>query len=137
MAAYAVAAIADEAAGAGQLAAALSALCDELAVSGEGLVLALPSAALSRRLPALVAAGGHDQGDVPLLAVRAIAEASEAALLRQRRRRGAPRQAARRPVHRPRRGRWFSAHFSPPRHCLVVKHKPRPPPAALKPPPVG
>jgi E3 ubiquitin-protein ligase TRIP12 len=73
---YAVAAIADEAAGAGELAAALSALCDELAVAGEGLVLALPSAALSRRLPALAAAGG---GDVPLLAARAIAEACEAA----------------------------------------------------------
>ncbi|KAK3140867.1 hypothetical protein QOZ80_5AG0406890 [Eleusine coracana subsp. coracana] len=79
---YAVAAIADEAAGPGELAAALAALCDVLAVASEALILALPSpAALAKRLPALVVAGGGGEadGDVPLLAARAIAEAVEGA----------------------------------------------------------
>ncbi|GJM94442.1 hypothetical protein PR202_ga11084 [Eleusine coracana subsp. coracana] len=77
---YAVAAIADEAAGPGELAAALAALCDVLAVASEALILALPSpAALAKRLPALVVAGGEAGGDVPLLAARAIAEAVEGA----------------------------------------------------------
>lgn len=76
---YAVAAIADEAAGAGELAAALAALCDLLAVSPEEFIIALPSAPeLAKRLPALVAGGAAD-GDVPLLAARAIAEAVEGA----------------------------------------------------------
>lgn len=74
---YALAAIADESAGAGEAAAALAALCDVLAVSGPDFILAIPHAGLAARLPALLAAGSDD--DVPLLAARAIAEAVEAA----------------------------------------------------------
>jgi len=79
--AYALAAIADEGAGAGETAAALAALCDVLALSGPDLILALPSAPLAKRLPRLVAASasGDGDGDVPLLAARAMAEACEGA----------------------------------------------------------
>ena len=77
---YALAAIADESAGAGEAAAALAALCDVLAVSGPDFILAIPHAGLAARLPALLAGSGSDGGgDVPLLAARAIAEACEAA----------------------------------------------------------
>ncbi|CAL5097213.1 unnamed protein product [Urochloa decumbens] len=80
--AYALGAIANEGAGAGETAAALAALCDVLALSGPDLVAALPPAPLARRLPKLVAspaAGAADDGDVPLLAASAMAEACEAA----------------------------------------------------------
>ncbi|CAN6336164.1 unnamed protein product [Urochloa humidicola] len=77
--AYALAAIANEGAGAGETAAALAALCDVLALSGPDLVAGIPPAPLARRLPKLAAAGAADDGDVPLLAARAMAEACEAA----------------------------------------------------------
>ncbi|TVU18117.1 hypothetical protein EJB05_34191 [Eragrostis curvula] len=76
---YAVPVIADEAAGAGETAAALAALCDVLTVSGADLIVSLPIAVLAKRLPKLVAAAGGGDGDVPLLAARAIAEACEGA----------------------------------------------------------
>jgi E3 ubiquitin-protein ligase TRIP12 len=80
---YALPAIADESAGAGEAAAALAALCDVLAVSGPDFILDIPHAGLAARLPALLAGGsgcgGGGGGDVPLLAARAIAEACEAA----------------------------------------------------------
>ncbi|KAL6619711.1 hypothetical protein ACP70R_034850 [Stipagrostis hirtigluma subsp. patula] len=80
---YALAAIADEGVGVGELAAALAALCDVLAISSADLIQAIPSAVLSRRLPALLAAaaaaGGEPDGDLPLLAARTMAEACEGA----------------------------------------------------------
>ncbi|CAN6358366.1 unnamed protein product [Urochloa humidicola] len=82
--AYALAAIANEGASAGETAAALAALCDVLSLSGPELVAAIRPAPLAKRLPKLAAApaaGAADDGDVPLLAVRAMAEACEAAPL--------------------------------------------------------
>nr|CAB3460044.1 unnamed protein product [Digitaria exilis] len=82
--AYALAAIADEGAGPGETAAALSALCDMLSLSGPEFIAAIPASPLAERLPRLAAApaaGAADDGDVPLLAVRAMAEACEGAPL--------------------------------------------------------
>uniref|UniRef100_K3ZBY2 HECT-type E3 ubiquitin transferase n=1 Tax=Setaria italica TaxID=4555 RepID=K3ZBY2_SETIT len=77
---YALAAIANEGAEAGETAAALAALCDVLALSGPDLIHGIPSAPLAKRLPKLAAASaGGDDGDVPLLATRAMAEACEGA----------------------------------------------------------
>ncbi|WVZ96018.1 hypothetical protein U9M48_041707, partial [Paspalum notatum var. saurae] len=73
--AYALAALGDAGAGPGEAAAALAALCDVLALAGPDLVLAIPAAPLAARLPALLAG----DGDVPMLAARAMAEACEAA----------------------------------------------------------
>ncbi|OEL17672.1 E3 ubiquitin-protein ligase UPL4 [Dichanthelium oligosanthes] len=86
--AYALAAIANKGAGPGEAAAALAALCDVLSLSGPDLIVAIPSARLASHLPRLLAAsaaGAGDDGDVPLLAARAMAEACE----------GAPEWAAR------------------------------------------
>ncbi|WVZ96003.1 hypothetical protein U9M48_041696 [Paspalum notatum var. saurae] len=83
--AYALAALGDAGAGPGEAAAALAALCDVLALAGPDLVLAIPAAPLAARLPALLAGsaaaagGGGGDGDVPMLAARAMAEACEAA----------------------------------------------------------
>lgn len=71
---YALAALVDERAGAGEHAAAIAALCDVLALAGPNLFQTFPIQDFARRLPALVAAA---EGDVPLLAARAIAEACE------------------------------------------------------------
>jgi hypothetical protein len=75
---YALAAIADESAGAGEAAAGLATLCDVLTVSGPDFILAIPHAGIAARLPALLAGSSSDGGDVPLLGARAIAEACEA-----------------------------------------------------------
>lgn len=71
---YVVAELRDEAAGAGAHVAALAALCDVLAVAADHLFDALPIAEFIARLPRLLASG---EGDVPLFAARAIAEACE------------------------------------------------------------
>uniref|UniRef100_A0A0E0H8V4 HECT-type E3 ubiquitin transferase n=1 Tax=Oryza nivara TaxID=4536 RepID=A0A0E0H8V4_ORYNI len=71
---YVVAELRDEAAGAGAHVAALAALCDVLAVAADHLFDALPIAEFVARLPRLLASG---EGDVPLFAARAIAEACE------------------------------------------------------------
>jgi E3 ubiquitin-protein ligase TRIP12 len=80
--AYALAAIANEAAEAGETAAALSVLCDVLALSGPDLIHGIPAKPLANRLPKLAAASASAaeapvDGDVPLLAARAMAEACE------------------------------------------------------------
>ncbi|KAL5203531.1 hypothetical protein ABZP36_014483 [Zizania latifolia] len=71
---YVMAALAEEDGDAAEQVAALATLCDVLAVAEDGLSSVFPVSELVAHLPRLVATG---EGDVPVFAARAIAEACE------------------------------------------------------------